>query len=271
MALRSRYRERIPAVENSTPDIPERVSPSERVEINFDTTDKAEPAVAIVGEAGEPGDAVTEALQKAVEADEAALSLRRQLEHLRTSEALQRQHAQQMAEQAQRPLSREQKLATWRANGGDEGDISFLESHPEMIDRHDVTVVAAEEAAQQGFQRGTPQHRERTREIFEASLQPQPAASARPAVADPAGFFQPPPLPSPSPASVHDHRASIVSAPVSRGTPSGETGLRPTRQVRLTAEEQEYARVAGVSDVEYARQKQKLAQAKANGDYGERR
>jgi nucleoid-associated protein YgaU len=43
------------------------------------------------------------------------------------------------------------------------------------------------------------------------------------------------------------------------------------RTIRLTAEEQEYARVAGISDVEYARQKQKLAQAKAAGDYGERR
>jgi nucleoid-associated protein YgaU len=56
-----------------------------------------------------------------------------------------------------------------------------------------------------------------------------------------------------------------------RGTPSGETGQRPLRTIRLTAEEQEYARVAGISDVEYARQKQKLAQAKAAGDYGERR
>jgi hypothetical protein len=39
----------------------------------------------------------------------------------------------------------------------------------------------------------------------------------------------------------------------------------------LTAEEQEFARIAGISDVEFAKQKQKLAQAKANGDYGERR
>jgi hypothetical protein len=178
---------------------------------------------------------------------------------------MQREYARRMAQQAQRPLSREEKLAAWRANGGDEGDISFLESHPEMIDRHDVTVVAAEEAAQQGFERGTPQHREATREIFHRNI----AAQARPAAADPAGFFAP--RPAPEPESAHDRRAAIVSAPVSRGTPSGETGYRPARQIRLTAEEQEYARVAGISDVEYARQKQKLALAKLNGDYGERR
>jgi hypothetical protein len=97
MALRSRYKER--PVE--APNIPEEPpQPSESVKIDF-ATDKAEavePGVTIVG-ANEPGDAVTEALQKAVEADEAALSLRRQLEHLRTSEALQRQHVQQMAQQ----------------------------------------------------------------------------------------------------------------------------------------------------------------------------
>ena len=53
---------------------------------------------------------------------------------------------------------------------GRRGDIAFLESHPEMIDRHDVTVVAAEAAAQQGFERRTPQHREATKEIFDRHL-----------------------------------------------------------------------------------------------------
>jgi hypothetical protein len=41
--------------------------------------------------------------------------------------------------------------------------------------------------------------------------------------------------------------------------------------MRLSPAEIEMARIAGISDVEYARQKQKLAQAKAAGDYGERR
>ncbi len=68
-----------------------------------------------------------------------------------------------------------------------------------------------------------------------------------------------------------DQRASIVSAPVSRETPSSGTGQRQSSKIRLTAEEQEMARVSGITDVEYAKQKQKLAQHKANGDYGERR
>jgi hypothetical protein len=193
LKTKTAYREprKIPAAENSAPDIPESVQPSASTTIDFNT-DKAEPTVTIVGDAGEPGDAVTEALQKAVEADEASEALRRQLQHLHVSEALVRRHAEQMAQQAQRPMSREEKLATWRANGGDEGDISFLESHPEMIDRHDVTVVAAEAAAQQGFQRGTDDHRQATKEIFDRHLghqQAQPAASVGPASTP--EFFRP--------------------------------------------------------------------------------
>lgn len=73
------------------------------------------------------------------------------------------------------------------------------------------------------------------------------------------------------PAPEPDRRASIVSAPVSREAPSGGTGQRASTKIRLTAEEQEYARISGITDVEYARQKQKLSQEKANGNYGERR
>jgi hypothetical protein len=133
LALRSRYREKIPATETSTPDIPERVQPSERAPVDFTVDNKAEPAIAAVSADEIP------------EPDEATLALQKQLADLKKSEELQRQYAQQMAAQrqhAQRSLSREEKLSAWRANGGDEGDISFLESHPEMIDRHDVTVAA---------------------------------------------------------------------------------------------------------------------------------
>jgi hypothetical protein len=191
MRLKSAYREK--PVEQ-----PPDVQPSEK--INVEIHDTAVPDVAAI----EP-------------ADEASEELKRQIQHLRTSEELQRRHAQmtaqQMAQQAQRPMSREEKLSNWRANGGDEGDISFLESHPEMVDRHDVTVIAAEEAAQQGFERGTPQQREATKTLFDQHLQAQ-QAQAQPAAADPAGFFAP--RPAPEPESAHDRRAAIVSAPVSR-------------------------------------------------------
>jgi hypothetical protein len=39
--------------------------------------------------------------------------------------------------------------------------------------------------------------------------------------------------------------------------------------VRLSAEEREWASNSGISETEYARQKLKLAQAKAQGRYGE--
>jgi hypothetical protein len=179
MALRSRYREK--PVE--TPDIPERVQPSESVKINFDTDNKADPSVGIVSADEIP------------EPDEATLTLQNQIAHLKKSEALQRDHAERMAlmarQQQQRPMSREQKLSAWRANNGDPDDIAYLESHPEMIDRHDLTVVAAEEAARQGHERGTDAHRQATRELFHRHLghqQAQPAVSPRPTPT----FFEPP-------------------------------------------------------------------------------
>jgi hypothetical protein len=154
MRLKSAYRTKL-AVE--PPNIPE---------IKANTVD---PGVAIsVSEPPAPSEKIP------VEpVDEAGEVLKRQLQHLRDSERAQHEHAMriqaaQMAQrqQAQRPMSREEKLSNWRANGGDPDDISFLESNPEMIDRHDVTVAAAEEAARQGHERGTDAHREATREIF---------------------------------------------------------------------------------------------------------
>ena len=106
MAVKSAYKTPAPSVQIDD----EKIRPSERVDINFDTTNKAEPepTVAIVNTADYP------------EPDEATLALQKQLADLKKSEQIQREYAQHMARQAQRPLSREEKLATWRANGGDE-------------------------------------------------------------------------------------------------------------------------------------------------------
>jgi hypothetical protein len=152
----------------------------------------------------------------------------------------------------------------WRQQGGDEGDISFLESNPEMIDRHDVTVVAAEEAAEH-HQRGTDDHRRLTKEIFDQHLalqQATPAASAEPSPA----FF----APGPAPAPAAPDRAAMYSAPVSRREAGSPREQSPS-SMKLSPAEVEIAKASGISDVEYARQKQKLAQAKASGEYGELR
>lgn len=64
-------------------------------------------------------------------------------------------------------------------------------------------------------------------------------------------------------------RTPVVSAPVSRDNPGGGTRPSPGR-ITLTAEEREHARASGVTDAEYAKQKARLMEAKANGHYGER-
>ena len=61
----------------------------------------------------EPSNTVAHAIEAAATADDAALALKRQVEALRQSEELQRQHAAYMA--AQRPPTREEKLALWEA------------------------------------------------------------------------------------------------------------------------------------------------------------
>lgn len=67
-----------------------------------------------------------------------------------------------------------------------------------------------------------------------------------------------------------EQRRVPVSAPVSREVPNSD-GKRPTGKVRLTAEEQEYARIAGVTVEEYAKQKLKRDEMRANGQYGDQR
>jgi len=65
---------------------------------------------------------------------------------------------------------------------------------------------------------------------------------------------------------VQPTRRSVVSAPVSREAPSS-TG-RPAGQVRLTALQREAAKMAGITETEYAKQLTELNRAKANGSYG---
>ena len=65
-------------------------------------------------------------------------------------------------------------------------------------------------------------------------------------------------------------RSSMVSAPVSREAPSAN-GSRQSANIRLTASQREAAKMAGISETEYAKQLQKLQKEKSDGNYGERR
>ena len=255
MALRSRYKEKL--VE--APNIPEEpIQPSETVDINFDT-DKSEPTptVGIVNVADYP------------DPDEACEALKKQLAHLKASEEAVRQHQAAtlaaraaMAQQQQaQPPTREQKLEMWKQQGMDPEDARFLAENPQMVDLHDVTRVASEEAAQH-HERGTDAHRQATREIFDqhlASLQAQPAASARPAASTFFEHSESPRLPA------GPDRSAIVSAPVSWREAGGyrEPSLR---QIKLTSEEAAIAAASGVSETEYARQKLRMLKAKASGE-----
>lgn len=83
-----------------------------------------------------------------------------------------------------------------------------------------------------------------------------------------AGFTEPEPETAPQP-SPH-RKAPIVSAPVSREPPSTPNQSRGG-QITLNALEREAAKNSGISDAEYAKQKKKLMEMKANGSYGDQR
>ena len=106
--------------------------------------------------------------------DDATLALQRQLADLRKSEELQRQHATQMMAARAQPPTREQKLAMWKQQGMSPADEQFLAENPQMIDLHDLTAVAAGEAAEQGHERDG----ERPPAGDQGKLQPAPCPPA---------------------------------------------------------------------------------------------
>lgn len=74
----------------------------------------------------------------------------------------------------------------------------------------------------------------------------------------------------PPPAPRQPSRGPIVSAPVSRQAPSSPGGPPRSGRITLTPQQKEYAKIAGVSEEEYAKGVQKLEAEKLNGNYGGR-
>ena len=72
---------------------------------------------------------------------------------------------------------------------------------------------------------------------------------------------------------IEDNRGAIVSAPVNRESSGGGNadGGGSRRSVRLTKDQQEAARISGVTDKVYAENLLRLDAEKKNGNYGERR
>lgn len=239
MRLKSAYREKaanIPSYEFHAPNIP--IVKHDGVE--------AEPDAVITAELPD-SDAADEYSRTVAQADDAALALKRQIAALQQSEQIQRQHQAQ----AQRPISPEEKLASWKSAGMPPGEEEFLRNNIDLVANDRLTAVAAAEASRL-HQRGTEAYMRAVRKNFDR-LMAQGAAQPTPQ------FFAVPPAPEPP------GPGAYVSAPVSRETPTGAYREPSPSQVRLSAEERQIARASGISEVEYARNRLRLEREKRTG------
>src|SRR5207247_6415378 len=148
-----------------------------------------------------------------------------------------------------------------------ETEYNFLVANPELIDAPNLTAYAANEAAQQGHERGSEAFLQATKQIFdkyEAELQAQAnAQQAEPAMQETPKFFAPVPPKPPRASSGH------YSAPVSREVPSAippsERYTEDPRRVTLSVDDKAIAKASGISEIEYAKNKLKLQRMKASG------
>jgi hypothetical protein len=145
-------------------------------------------------------------------------------------------------------------------------EIALNQSYPDLLTNPALAQMASltvAELARHGFQRGTPEYENRLAPMFEYGL----ANARQRSVAPAATAAQPAPINEPEP---EPERRTPVSAPVSREIPSSTTGRPPSEtRVTLSAAEREHAKLAGISEVEFARQKLKLQALKASGHYRE--
>jgi hypothetical protein len=229
---------------------------------------EAQPVAAVSAEAppeptlAEPAPDVAKAEAAAAEADMAAYALKRQIDAMRQAEQLQRERLEyQRVQLASQPTTREGKLEAWQAQGLTEQETQFLRDHPRMLDHHEVTTWAAQQALAAGHERNSSDYWRAIEETFDKAMSHM---KARAEVLEPTPkFFAPPPAPAPR----RNSAASIVSAPVSRQPPSSEPRpISPDRMATtLSVEELAVARASNISAVEYARNKLRLEREKREG------
>ena len=70
-----------------------------------------------------------------------------------------------------------------------EAELKFLEANPELIDFPQLTAFAANEAAQQGHERGSEAHMEKTKAIFHEHLARMQEQAEKSCFATDAGIF----------------------------------------------------------------------------------
>jgi hypothetical protein len=156
---------------------------------------------------------------------------------------------------------REARLAAWQQHGGLSNDeIQFFQRNPALVDYPQITGLAVAEANQAGHERGSAEHFAYVKQAFDAHLSRLQSQAERPTMPAPA-FFRPPSAPV---------KSSNYSAPVSRGVPSA-SDVRPRGKVRLTPQEQEAARISGISLEQYAKEKLRYQDMLADGSYRDAR
>jgi hypothetical protein len=228
----------------------------------------AEPSDSVGAEA-EAGD--SEAAQRALAEQAAAdaakadllnpdLALKRQYEQIQQAQQLRQQQAQQL----QAPHTREQWVAAlMQQSGTTKAEAEFLLDHPVMMYEPKAMQRTMADIHAAGVQRDdSPEYFRAVEETFQRHLErKQQKAAAKAAAKPPPEFFTPT---APPPEQPEQSASSIYSAPVSRQAGGGNYQPSPS-SIRLSREEQEAARMAGISDTEYARNKLKMLRMQQTG------
>jgi hypothetical protein len=178
------------------------------------------------------------------EEDGASLALKAQIDRLNHSEQLVRQ----------------QQQAAMLAHAAQEQRQAWLAKTPTAMQNRDALGAMHHDALHSGLVDLSPSYFSYLEQRLASLPQPVAEATAMRMTEDMAArerASQPPP-PKPT--------RPIVSAPVSREVPSG-SGRRQNSRITLTPQEVEMARISNVSPDEYARQKLRLAQMRASGEY----
>jgi hypothetical protein len=174
------------------------------------------------------------------EADEASRALQAQISALRESERLQRERNTAPALTARQ--------------------AAFVQANPDFMKNPEIARESLMAAYQAGHEQDSDAFHRAVKANFDARMMPRPNLSMDISIPERA-----PQLPSHG----HDRMASYVSAPVSRetsvnGYDHGDRGSR----VRLSIAQKEAARIAGITEKEYAEQVLRLRQEKRDGYHG---
>jgi hypothetical protein len=267
MRTKSAYREKpaenIPSHDEITQRlIEDTINPGERQLNNLpQSAPLVEPSAgaeaAPQGEADSP--AVAEALRQQAQADDSRNVL---LQQLRAAQEAQRQQYSR----PRPPQTREEWVAAlMRESGTTEAEANFLLDRPPMLTNPKAMQKAMAEIQAAGVKRDdSPEYFQAVESAFQHHLQRKQEKAAAKAESQPTPkFFQPPPAPPQEPP---EHaQAAIYSAPVSREA-GGGGGYQPSpSSVRLSPQEREAAKMAGISETEYAHQKLRMLQAQRDG------